>query len=222
MLNKRGCQNKQEIHKFLLNYRATPHVSTGVSPAELMFQGRQFRMKLPEISRKYDEDIRKKDEEAKRKMKQVADRKSYVKFSHLKVGDMVLVKTKRTRKLDTPYNPTPYKIIMKKGSMVTAEAGNGHRITRNVSFFKHLMRDNLGDTFTLTPEDGENIPVTVTEDEIIPVEEEEPVLPEEPEEDEEEEDPVMPEEDAEPEVVEVPRYPQRDRHAPSYLADYET
>ena len=137
---------KQEIHKGLLNYRATPHPSTGVSPAELIFQGRQYRTKLPEFAKKYnDENIRRKDKEAKDKMKGYADRKRYVKYSNLKVGDLVLVRQRRIKKIDTPYNPTPYKITMKKGSMVTAESGSGHRITRNVTFFKLFIQDDSSD-----------------------------------------------------------------------------
>ena len=52
---------KQQLFKFLRNYRATPHPSTGFSPAYLMFQGRQFRSRLPEMCQSYDDQmIRKK------------------------------------------------------------------------------------------------------------------------------------------------------------------
>ena len=39
---------KQELFLFLRNYRATPHSTTGVSPAELLF-GRKMIIKLPEL-----------------------------------------------------------------------------------------------------------------------------------------------------------------------------
>ena len=32
-----GKSWRQELYKFLRNYRATPHVTTGKSPAELLF-----------------------------------------------------------------------------------------------------------------------------------------------------------------------------------------
>uniref|UniRef100_H2ZXD0 Gypsy retrotransposon integrase-like protein 1 n=1 Tax=Latimeria chalumnae TaxID=7897 RepID=H2ZXD0_LATCH len=40
---------KQEMYKFLGNYQATPHCTTGVSPATALF-GRPLKIKLPEIS----------------------------------------------------------------------------------------------------------------------------------------------------------------------------
>ena len=42
---------KQELYKFLRNYRATPHSTTGVPPAQALF-GKNIRTKLPEYSRK--------------------------------------------------------------------------------------------------------------------------------------------------------------------------
>jgi hypothetical protein len=39
---------QQELFLFLRNYRATPHSTTGVSPAELLF-GRKLGVKLPEL-----------------------------------------------------------------------------------------------------------------------------------------------------------------------------
>ena len=41
---------KQELYKFLRNYRATPHVTTGKCPADLLFQTRPYRVRLPELS----------------------------------------------------------------------------------------------------------------------------------------------------------------------------
>ena len=44
-----GKDWKKELNTFLLNYRATPHAMTGVSPPKIMF-GRDIRTKLPEFS----------------------------------------------------------------------------------------------------------------------------------------------------------------------------
>ena len=41
---------KQLLNRFLRNYRATPHPSTGEAPATLMF-GRPMRTKLPEVTK---------------------------------------------------------------------------------------------------------------------------------------------------------------------------
>ena len=67
-------------------YRATPHTTTGIAPAELLFN-RKMETKLPqlEISERTEiteqrteitEQVQKKDEWAKEKTKEHADRKS--------------------------------------------------------------------------------------------------------------------------------------------------
>ena len=43
-----GKEWKKEVRKYLVAYRSTPHTTTGVSPAELLF-GRKMRTKLPEL-----------------------------------------------------------------------------------------------------------------------------------------------------------------------------
>ena len=43
-----GKNWRNELIKYLLAYRTTPHSSTGISPAELLF-GRKLRTKLPEL-----------------------------------------------------------------------------------------------------------------------------------------------------------------------------
>jgi hypothetical protein len=60
---------KQELFLFLQNYRATPHSTTGVSPAALLF-GRKLTVKLPEVvptspsrSQFADIDLKKKEDE---------------------------------------------------------------------------------------------------------------------------------------------------------------
>ena len=44
----KGKQWKKEVRKYLIAYRSTPHVTTVVSPAELLF-GRKIWTKLPEF-----------------------------------------------------------------------------------------------------------------------------------------------------------------------------
>ena len=43
-----GKRWKDELNKFLLAYRTTPHCTTGMTPASLMF-GRELKTKLPEL-----------------------------------------------------------------------------------------------------------------------------------------------------------------------------
>ena len=44
-----GKQWKEELYKYLLANRSTPHTTTGVSPAELLFRC-IIRAKLPDLS----------------------------------------------------------------------------------------------------------------------------------------------------------------------------
>jgi hypothetical protein len=47
-LENKNWKQDLELFLFLQNYRATPHSTTGVSPAELLF-GRKLTVKLPEV-----------------------------------------------------------------------------------------------------------------------------------------------------------------------------
>jgi len=130
-----GKDWKRSIYKYLLNYRATPHTTTGKSPAELLFN-RQITTKLPNLVKDTASiALKEKDSQSKEKMKFYADQKRHVKESDLKEDDIVLVKNSKNSKLSTRYSPLPYKIVKRKGNRVTV-VRNGHYITRNVSFFK--------------------------------------------------------------------------------------
>jgi hypothetical protein len=61
---------KQVIYTFLRNYRATPHATTEMSPAEILFV-RKINTKLPDLTIKSPthNTIRKKDKDRKLKMK---------------------------------------------------------------------------------------------------------------------------------------------------------
>jgi len=125
---------KQQMYKLLLDYRSTPHTTTGVAPATALF-GRPIGTRLPAVPQKLpnDDDIRQNDHQAKLKIKEYADSKRYVKESNIKIGDNVLVKN--TNLSGYPYDSNPLTVVDKKGSMVTAQRGS-QLVTRNSSFFK--------------------------------------------------------------------------------------
>ena len=50
-----GKQWKKHLYQFLLNYRTTPHATTGRAPATLLF-GRNVRNKLPQVTATLDFD----------------------------------------------------------------------------------------------------------------------------------------------------------------------
>ena len=147
-LNK-GRSWKQELFKFLLDYRTTPHCTTGVPPANILF-GRAIKNRLPHLITPIVEDpsIRERDTKAKRTIKQYADRKAYAKPNDLRVGDTVIVKSDHTSKALTLYQPNPMTIIKKKGSMITA-THKGNQTTRNSSFFKNIPKPKTNSTHNL-------------------------------------------------------------------------
>ena len=63
----------EHLHRFLLNYRNTPHTTTGQAPATLLFN-RKVRNKLPQLMPKVsNKQLRETDQKAKAKMKNYAD-----------------------------------------------------------------------------------------------------------------------------------------------------
>lgn len=76
---------KEELSRYLLAYRTTPHTVTGISPAELMLNWK-IKLKLPDVTLletfHRDEDIQ--DLDCFRK-----DKKRHVKESQIEVGDEV-------------------------------------------------------------------------------------------------------------------------------------
>ena len=128
---------KKHLHKFLLNYRTTPHCTTKFAPAELLFN-RRVRNKLPQLtssSQSKRQEVSKNDDKAKTKMKVYADAKSRAKPSEIAISDLVLVRQRKQNKLSTPFDPSPFRVVRKKGTMITA-CRNGKYITRNASHFK--------------------------------------------------------------------------------------
>ena len=99
---------KSEVYKFLFAYRSTPHSSTKVAPAELMFN-RKIRYTIPNSSYEVAEDIQKKVEEndllSKERNKQFIDNRKHAKDNTITQGDRVLVKQPKQNKL-TPKVPT--------------------------------------------------------------------------------------------------------------------
>ena len=89
-----GSYFKQEVYRFLRAYRATPHCTIKIAPADLMYPGHKFRTRLPigVIPREHNfKELFQRDLEKKMQMKGYADNKRYVKPSDIQVGDSVLV-----------------------------------------------------------------------------------------------------------------------------------
>ena len=133
-----GRNWRQELYKFLRNYRMTPHASTKSAPAKLML-AYTMRFKFPQTKNERDghDMIKQNDREAKLKMKRYADASHRSKPSNLQLDDRVLLRNKRENKLTPAFDPQPYTVVGRKGSMISTKRGE-RVITRNTSFFKHV------------------------------------------------------------------------------------
>ena len=133
---------RQELQRFSLHYRTTPHRTTGVPPAELLFN-RTVRGKLPVLKKRVvrrHSEARKMDEKRQSYNKQYADEKRHAKESSIKVGDCVLVRQERRNKLTSNYNSEPYTVTYKNKCEITATNKDGHTVRRNVSHCKRIPR----------------------------------------------------------------------------------
>ena len=130
---------KKAVLMYLVAYRNTPHPSTGVCPAELLFRRKlRIRTKLPELREvaKLDEEVRDRDRDKKGKMKEYADRTRDAEGNSLVVGDKVLLKQQRLNKWTTPFESRLYELIDKRGNSVLVESPEGTQYKRNTTHVK--------------------------------------------------------------------------------------
>ena len=128
---------KKTVRTYLFAYHNTPHSTTGVSPAELLF-GRKLRTKLPDLreSNVLDEEMRDRDHERKDQGKEYADNRRGAKECEFTVGDKVLLKQGKGNKLTPAFECDPYKVIEKCGNSVTIQSPEGVQYQRNLSHLK--------------------------------------------------------------------------------------
>jgi hypothetical protein len=86
--------------------------------------------------------MERRDAEQKSKQKLYADNKSRARESSLSPGMVVLVKQPKQNKLSTPFDPNPFVVKEKKGTMVTA-CNDLKTVTRNSSQFKVIPPELL-------------------------------------------------------------------------------
>ena len=118
-----GKNPREELHKYLMHYRATPHPTTGRSPSE-MLNNRKIRTKLPQFfPNEEDEEARetrKKHDTKKLTQKKMFDDRRRAKIKEVQPGDQVLIKqTKSTVK--PPYDPKPYTVVQVDGNRIEAK-----------------------------------------------------------------------------------------------------
>ncbi|XP_055309417.1 uncharacterized protein K02A2.6-like [Sitodiplosis mosellana] len=125
------CQSEkgnwqEDLQKYLLMYRSTPHSTTLKTPAELMFN-RNIRDKLPSMDQhieREDSEVRDRDADMKRKGKEYADRKRNAKANDIEEGDEVVVKRQIvSNKLDTAFEPATHTVTKRMGSEHSPPSG---------------------------------------------------------------------------------------------------
>ena len=135
---------KQVLNEMLRSYRSTPHSTTGIPPSKLLFDYEPKTL-LPQITPTHQPQTKQpvfaRDKLMKGKIKKYSDNHHHAKPKNIVVNDKVLVKQPKVTKLTPIYDPNPYIVVSRKGSMITAER-DGRRITRNISFFKKIICDS--------------------------------------------------------------------------------
>ena len=76
-------------------------------------------------------------------MKEHADRRVRAQVSDLKIRETVLLCQKKKNKFSTKFDPSPFQVRNKKGTMITA-IRNGKYVTRNISQYKKIGPDVVG------------------------------------------------------------------------------
>ena len=153
---------RKEIRKYLFAYRTTPHSTTGVSPAELMFR-RTLRTKLPELEiseNVFDEEAREQDAYAKHRNKMYVDEKRGAVECDLEPGDSVLVKKSVREKMDTPYHSEPYQLLQKNGNSCVVKSPDGVCYKRNSEFVKKYQEEDIQSDIPEVPSESEPVCVS--------------------------------------------------------------
>ena len=70
-------------------------------------------------------------------MKKHSDERSRAKISDIQIGDTVLIRQKKVNKWSTKFDTSPFKVVRRKGTMITGTR-NGKFVTRNISHFKKI------------------------------------------------------------------------------------
>uniref|UniRef100_A0A8W8NRV4 CCHC-type domain-containing protein n=1 Tax=Magallana gigas TaxID=29159 RepID=A0A8W8NRV4_MAGGI len=137
-------------------------LTTGVSPAELMFR-RKLRTKLPQIEnlqeKVLDEEMRDKDVYSKYRNKLYVDEKRCAVDCDLEPGDSVLLK--KEDKIDTPYHAEPYTLVQKTENSCVVESPEGVTLKRNSEFVKKYQEPRISES------DVSDIPETYSEPIIV-------------------------------------------------------
>ena len=139
---------QESLQSFLMAYRATPHPSTGKSPAELIY-GRQLRTKLPDVFRPPSApgrtEVKRAHDRNAARGKMYADSKRQSRPHNISVGEKVLVRIPRKHhKLSAAFFREPYTVVKVSGSQLTVRRPeDGKLFKRNSSYCKKFVESDV-------------------------------------------------------------------------------
>ena len=79
--------------------------------------------------------------EQRAKTRDYADTQRRASHSSVEISDEVLVQQDKTNKLSTPFYPTPFKVVSKKGNSPMVGNPTGKQYSRNTSHVKQYVND---------------------------------------------------------------------------------
>ena len=116
-----GSDPYLKLQDHLMNFRATPHPTTGKSPAELLF-GRPFKTNIPDIRRAAErpdiQEARRQDEKVKEATRLTVNKRRNIRPHSIKLGDQVLLKQKTYSKCSPIFDPNPYTVTQIWGTQI--------------------------------------------------------------------------------------------------------
>ena len=124
--------------------KTAPHAITKVSPLELIFIRTVIGRFIPVLHKRHavnkHKQARENDQQKKCYNKQNADNRWNANTREIKIGDSVFVRQQRQHELTPNFNTTPYMVIAIRKTQIIAQNSHGHKITRNISHFKHVVK----------------------------------------------------------------------------------
>ena len=133
------------IQEGLKVYRASPQVTTGMSPHEMMTK-RKMRTNIPCVAALQsqatdlsDQEVRDRDALCKRKGKEYWDQRHGVREDKIKVGDEVMMQNvNRGSKWETNYGPEVGEVVEKSGPDTTILFPGKRRLRRHVTMLQKV------------------------------------------------------------------------------------
>ena len=130
-----GQSSEEALNDFLVGFRATPHVATGVPPADFLFWD-GYRANFPyqhPLSYRQVERAKMQDIEHHQNINTNANKSIKRKQDQYKQNNFVLVKNfTRTKKFEPKYLPIPFRVISVNDTGVSIE-----RTTDDAVFYRH-------------------------------------------------------------------------------------